>query len=228
MAAVIPDSISYTNASVLPLAIDTATHGLLDSREKGFLELPFPSLNPTPSGKTLLIWGGSSSVGAVAIQLAVAGGSKVVAVASKRNHDFVTKLGASAVIDYNDPNVVEDVIKALQALGGEFAGIYDAISTAESYKFTVPIAEKVNAPSMATVLPSPENLPAGTKGSSIFTMQPQLLGPVWKDFVTPALEQGKLKTVPEPLVVGKGLDSVQKGLDTNKAGVSARKVVIEL
>ena len=51
---------------------------------------------------------------------------------------------------------------------------------------------------------------------------------IWEGYVTKALEQGKLKCVPEPMVVGKGLDSVQKGLDENKKGVSAKKVVVEL
>lgn len=228
MAAIIPDGISFTDASVLPLAVDTAAHGLVDSREKGYLGLPFPSLNPTPSGKTILVWGGSSSVGALTIQLAVAGGSKVVAVASKRNHAFVKGLGASEAIDYNDPSVVEDVVKAIKSVGGEFAGTYDAIATEDSCKYTVPITEKAGGAILSTVLPPPESLPAGIKAGGIFAIQPELLGPIWANYVTPALQQGKLKAVPEALVVGKGLEYIQKGLDTNKAGVSAKKVVVEL
>jgi hypothetical protein len=46
--------------------------------------------------------------------------------------------------------------------------------------------------------------------------------------VTEALEKGKLLPIPEPLIVGKGLERIQEGLDTNKKGVSAKKVVIEL
>lgn len=228
-ASIIPASMPYTEATVLPLAIDTAAHGLYDSRDKNYLGLQHPSLDPKPSGKTIFVWGGSSSVGALAIQLATASGAKVVTTASARNHDFVKKLGASAAIDYNDPTVIEDVVKAIKSVGGDFAGIFDAIAEKEgSFKYVIPIAEKLGGTNVATVLPPPtEGVPAGVKLAGVFGVQPELNKPIW-EYVTPALEQGKLKAVPEPLVVGKGLENVQKGLDTNKAGVSAKKVVIEL
>lgn len=54
-----------------------------------------------------------------------------------------------------------------------------------------------------------------------------MCGCLGADYINPALEQGKLQCLPEPLVIGKGLDAVQKGLDKNKEGVSAKKVVIE-
>ena len=41
-----------------------------------------------------------------------------------------------------------------------------------------------------------------------------------------ALESGQLVPAPDPLVVGEELRSVQLGLDKQKAGVSAAKVVI--
>ena len=106
---VIPDEISYTDASVLPLAIDTAAVGLYSEVSKGFLGLPMPSLKPSASGtssssrsepninKTIIVWGGSSSVGAITTQLAVASGAKVITTASKHNFDFCKKCGASEV-----------------------------------------------------------------------------------------------------------------------------------
>jgi len=228
-AAIIPESISYKDATVLPLAIDTAAHGLYAKREDGYLGLPFPSLNPTSSGKTIFVWGGSSSVGAVAIQLATASGAKVVTTASARNHDFVKKLGAAAAIDYNSSSVVEDVVQAIRSVGGDFVGIYDAISESEgSFKHVLPIAEKLGGANVAVVLGAPENAPANVKFGSVFGIQPELNRPIWEEYITIALEQGKFKAVPEALVVGKGLESVQTGLDKNKAGVSAKKVVIEL
>jgi hypothetical protein len=42
------------------------------------------------------------------------------------------------------------------------------------------------------------------------------------------LENGRLKPKPDPLVVGKGLDKIQEGVDKQRAGVSAAKVVVEL
>lgn len=212
---------------MLPLAVDTAAVGLYSEREKGFLGLASPSLNPTSSGKTILVWGGSSSVGTAVIQLAVASGAKVVAVASKHNHELVKSLGATEALDYNDSNIVDDVVKAVQAVGGEFVGTYDAISNEASYKFTVPVTEKLGGGSVATVLPPPEKGPENVKFGNVFGVN-ELTHPIWRDYLGQALEEGKLRAVPEPWVVGKGLESVQDGLDANKKGVSAKKVVVEL
>jgi len=63
LVSAVPDSIPLANAVVLPLAVSTAATGLFQT-----LKLPFPLLNPKPTGKTIVIWGGSSSCGASAIQ----------------------------------------------------------------------------------------------------------------------------------------------------------------
>ena len=63
LVSAVPDSLPLANAAVLPLSISTAAAGLFK-----ILKLPFPSLTPEPIGKTILIWGGSSSCGSSAIQ----------------------------------------------------------------------------------------------------------------------------------------------------------------
>ena len=63
LVTTIPDSLPLSNAAVLPLAIGTASTALFKH-----LQLPFPSVDPRPIGKTILVWGGSSSVGSTAIQ----------------------------------------------------------------------------------------------------------------------------------------------------------------
>lgn len=80
---------------------------------------------PQPIGKTVLIWGGSSSVGATAIQLAVASGLDVIATASSSNHAFIRSIGAREVFDYKSPSVIEDIVAILKY--SELVGIYDAI-----------------------------------------------------------------------------------------------------
>ena len=152
----------------------------------------------------------------------------MIAVASSHNHDFVKSLGASSAFDYKSSSVIDDVVKAVNDTGANnFYGVYDAISTADSYKITVPILEKLGQGNLATTLPGPENLPKASKTGNVFAIS-EVTYPLWSSYITQALEQGKLKAVPEPQVVGKGLEYVQKGLDANKAGVSAKKVVIEL
>ncbi|KAK0271288.1 hypothetical protein LTR91_003550 [Friedmanniomyces endolithicus] len=226
--AILPESVSFAAGSVLPLALDTAAVGLYSPAEgaKG-LGLPPPSLEPKPSGKVLVCWGGSSSVGALVIQLAVASGAKVVATASPHNFEFCKDAGASEVLDYRSGSVVEDVVAAVKKVGGEFMGLYDAISLPEeSYKHTVPIVEKLGGGPLAFVLGPPENAPESVKPAHVFGVNDMTSG-IWEDYVTAALEKGKLRCLPPPQVVGKGLESVQAGLDANKKGVSAKKVVIE-
>ena len=55
LVAPIPDSLSFEQASVLPLATSTAAAGLY---EQDLLNLQRPSLKPKSMGETLLIWGG--------------------------------------------------------------------------------------------------------------------------------------------------------------------------
>ena len=71
MAAPIPDTMPFEDAAVLPLALSTASCGLFQADQLG---LRHPSANPEPTGRTLLVWGGSTSVGSNAIQLAAAAG----------------------------------------------------------------------------------------------------------------------------------------------------------
>lgn len=132
------------------------------------------------------------------------------------------------VVDYKSSNVVDEVVSAVKSVGGTFSGTYDAISEQDkSYKHVLPILEQLGGGSLAVVLGAPENPPNNVKICNVFGIN-DLTHAIWSDYVTKALEQGKLKCVPEPLVVGKGLGNVQKGLDENKKGVSAKKVVVEL
>jgi NADPH:quinone reductase-like Zn-dependent oxidoreductase len=107
----IPENMPYQAAVTLPLGILTAAAGLY---EQAHLQLPLPCLEPKSAGKTLLVWGGSSSVGVAAIQLAVASGFGVVATASEQNFEMMHKAGATAVFDRNDSRVIRKILDHLQ------------------------------------------------------------------------------------------------------------------
>ena len=231
LTSLIPDSATFTEAAVLPLAISTASAGLY---QPGYLELPYPTASPKDSGKVILVWGGSSSVGSTAIQLAVASGITVITTASKHNFDYVKKIGAVDVFDYNSSSVVDDIVKAIKSSGKQFAGIYDSISVAESFKSNFEILQKAGGEKkLASVLAPPQDRPSDIDAKGVFavtvgTQHKQVGEAVWGKFVPKALADGTLKFLPEPLVIGKGLEHVQEGFEKQKAGVSAKKVVIEL
>ncbi len=117
MAAPIPDTMSFEAAAVLPLGLSTAACGLF---QPDYLAMAPPSAAPAPTGQTLLVWGGSTSVGANAIQLAVAAGYDVIVTASPHNFGFVQGLGARAAFDYRSKTAIPDILAALQ--GREMVG----------------------------------------------------------------------------------------------------------
>lgn len=96
--AELPYAIPTSKGVVLPLGISTAAAGLF---QKGYLGLPFPKEDFEDLGRTVLIWGGSSSVGSCAIQLAIAAGADVITTAGPKNFEYVKRLGARQCFDYH-------------------------------------------------------------------------------------------------------------------------------
>ncbi len=157
MAAPIPNAMGFEDAAVLPLGVSTAACGLF---QNDFLAMAPPSAAPTMAGKTLLVWGGSTSVGSNAIQLAVAAGYDVVTTASPHNFSYVKRLGAREAFDYRSSTVTADIIRALRgekiagalAIGvGSAASCVDIVGACEGNRFVA----------LATPPTSFDNVPAG-------------------------------------------------------------------
>ncbi|KAL4882203.1 chaperonin 10-like protein [Aspergillus karnatakaensis] len=240
-AAILPDSISFTNGVVVPFALEAAVCALsLEVPGEAFpgvptpaLRLPYPSLHDVaPSGKVLIVYGGSSSVGSMTTQLATAAGIHVISVSGSHNFPLTQQTGAAAVFDHKDPLLVQKVVSAVRDFGSrqrnfEFIGVFDAISIPETYAHNLAILEKLGGGHLAAVHPPPPDVPANVQVGMIFAVN-DVATPVWRDFVTPALESGRLQCLPRPTVVGKGLEFVQEALERSKRGVSATKLVVEL
>ena len=159
----IPDSLSFKEAVVLPLAICTACTALFEPESMG---LPLPQVEAKPNGKVMLVWGGSSSVGSCGIQAAKAAGFEVAATAGAHNQEYCKDVGADYVFDYKSETLVEDVVKALQ--GKEFAGVFDAVFGEEVYTKSAEITTQLGGPKiMGSILPSTmryeKELPGGCK-----------------------------------------------------------------
>ncbi len=141
LTSALPDALAYEDAAVLPLGLSTAASGMF---QQDFLALDPPRADAVPNGKTVLIWGGSTSVGSNAIQLAVNAGYTVVTTASPRNFDYVRGLGASHVFDYSSRTVRRDIKRVLKktrfagavAIGaGSAAACVDIASACRGKKF---------------------------------------------------------------------------------------------
>lgn len=227
VAARIPESLSFEQAAVVPLGLSTAAAGLFQS---GFMKLELPRVDPVSTGKTLLVWGGASSVGLNAIQLAVAAGYEVVTTASPRNFDLVRSLGASAVVDYHSETVVDELVAALQ--GKEIAGVYDAIHANGAFQNCLAVLEGLQKRVfVATVWPVPEGLKTDVEAKfvhAISVKDNEVGGAVYNDYLPKALAEGNFVAAPAPHVVGKGLEAIQTGIDEWGKGVSAEKIVVSL
>ncbi len=254
MASPIPDTLSYEAACVLPLGLSTAACGLF---QKDFLALQHPSADARSTGKTLLIWGGATSVGCNAIQLAVNAGYEVFTTASPRNADYLKSLGAGRVFDYHRKTVVNEIVEALE--GKTIAGAFaittgstslclDIVHRAKGDKFVavaagpIPLAD-VGAGAMLQVLPLlpkmllsglSDALKARTRGiGTKFIWGGSLVdnevGPaVFVHFLPGALADSRFVAAPPAVVVGSGLDAIEAGFEAQRRGVSAKKVVVSL
>jgi putative PIG3 family NAD(P)H quinone oxidoreductase len=71
-------------------------------------------------GETLLVHGGSSGIGTMAIQLAKAVGAKVAVTAgTKEKLDFCAELGADILINYREQDFVEEIERATAGAGAD-------------------------------------------------------------------------------------------------------------
>jgi NADPH:quinone reductase-like Zn-dependent oxidoreductase len=89
----LPDNISDEDASTLGVGVTTVGQGLYQS-----LGLPLPGAEK--ANYPLLVYGGSTATGSLAIQFGVLSGCQVITTCSPRNIPFVKALGAAeAVVD---------------------------------------------------------------------------------------------------------------------------------
>src|SRR5262252_6489439 len=104
-AMTVPASLTMQEAGAIPETLMTVWHNVF---ERGALK----------PGETLLIHGGSSGIGTMAIQLAKAFGSKViVTVGSGDKADACLRLGADHAINYKTEDFVEATRKATGGAG---------------------------------------------------------------------------------------------------------------
>src|SRR6516164_956114 len=104
-AMAVPPALSMQEAGALPETLMTVWHNVF---ERGGLK----------SGETLLIHGGSSGIGTLAIQLAKAFGAKVfVTVGSQDKIDACLKLGADRAINYKTEDFVAVVKEETDKVG---------------------------------------------------------------------------------------------------------------
>ncbi|WP_432195756.1 NAD(P)H-quinone oxidoreductase [Streptomyces sp. bgisy027] len=103
----LPKGVSLTRAAALPEVVCTVWSNVF----------MVAHLRP---GETLLVHGGSSGIGTMAIQLAKAVGAKVAVTAGSREKlDRCAELGADILVNYREQDFVEEIKKATDGAGAD-------------------------------------------------------------------------------------------------------------
>lgn len=130
-------AVSEAEAAGVNVALCTVFNGLYN-----LMSLPFPGIAtdldglrsrrkaPETSERTILIYGGSTTTGLMAIQWAKLSGVSVITTCSQANFELVKERGADHVFDYHDPKNCVDNIR--RVTGGQLRLVFDCVGTFDS------------------------------------------------------------------------------------------------
>ena len=232
LAAHLPSSIGFEEGVVIPAGLCTATAALFQDENLGLLPPTSPRRDPV--GQTVLIWGGASSVGSNAIQLAVAAGYEVVTTASPVNFEYVKALGAKWAFDYRSATVEEDILHMLGEEGRCTAGAFAIPNGSLEPCVRILGDKRVSVTAgrrfVSSAMPVPAGLDTGEVGAEFCnctTVEEKGYG-VLQEFLPKALDAAEFLPRPAPQVVGTELECIQGALETMAKGVKATKLVVSI
>lgn len=107
----LPDDMSFEEGATLPLAVLTALTAYTT------VGIPLSTKHKPEDKQAIIIWGAASSVGTLAVQSAKSLGFVIYATASAKNHDYIKKLGAGHLFDYNESSVVSSMTDQIKKDG---------------------------------------------------------------------------------------------------------------
>ena len=195
-----PKSLDHAHAAAIPLAALTAWQALFYAAKLA-------------AGQTVLIHGAAGGVGTFAVQFAKLKGARVIATASKKNHDFLRSLGAAEVIDYNTTKF-EDVVHNVDA-------VLDTI-TGETMERSWQVLKKGGILVSILQPPSAEKAAAhGVRCAHVF-VQPSV---AQLDEIAGLVDSGKIKPIIERVYP---LSEARAAQDSNQGGHTRGKVVLKV
>ncbi|KAL9118868.1 MAG: hypothetical protein Q9187_004577 [Circinaria calcarea] len=228
-AVPLPQAMSFNEASLLPMAVLTAWSGWYT------IGLARDTVYTAADKKGMLVWGGASSVGSAAVQVAKLMGFSVYVTASEKHHEYLKGLGASKVFDYKGEHVVESIVKAAKEDGVTVQTGFDAVGQLQSCLEILKELKGEGTAKLASAALLPEDPPtmegvevafvAGPTDEKERTEHFHFIFGVW---LKEKLEKGDFVPSPKIRVIEGGLESLEKGLDELRKGVSGTKLVLEV
>ncbi|KAF8968381.1 hypothetical protein BDZ97DRAFT_1916217 [Flammula alnicola] len=160
-----PPNVTPTQAAGFTLAGQTAYAAIMNSID----------LKP---GQTVFVNGGSTAVGAFAIQLAKIRGAKVTASASGKNEEFVRKMGADEFVDYTKVSLPHYLVK--NNSNAKFDYVLEAVGLSDPSLYTFSDAYLSPNGAFMTVGPQPKNMSSSEllniSKSMVAMFRPKILG----------------------------------------------------
>ena len=198
------------------------------------MHVPLPYLDPTGSSslRSVLVLGGSSAVGAAAIQLLrlVPPSATILATSSAIHHAHLVSLGATKCFERSAQDDTS-AIKAATLGGSGVDAILDNVTAAASQPAVFP-ALSSNGPKTYSHVFTGQNVeaPRGIALTAINAVQifDTKGGMAAMPTLTNLVESGKYKVPIRVEVLGKGFDAIEQGLDKLKEGISGTKYVVSL
>ncbi|KAH8074797.1 GroES-like protein [Cristinia sonorae] len=232
LVAKIPDNLSFDQAATVPLALVTSAIGLYSETRLGAgLVAPWKEGGAGKyNGQPIVIFGGSSSLGQYALQLAkLSAFSPIITTVSPRNDGLVKSLGATHTIDRSLP--ADEVLAAVKRIATNPVKItFDAIAQASTQSVAYDILASggtlvtVSALKIAEDKLTPDKKVVATYGSVHPEGNREFGRELFRN-ITHYLESGEIK--PNPVeVLSDGLTGIVDGLKRIQDGkISGVKLV---
>jgi NADPH:quinone reductase-like Zn-dependent oxidoreductase len=228
-AAPIPDSLSFKEASLLPMAVGTTWSGWYS------IGLAHDTTFTAADKRGLLVWGGASSVGSAVTQSAKLMGFTVYTTASEKHHAYLKSLGASRTFDYKSGDVVASIVKAGKEDGLKFEYGYHAagLQIKESMEVLAALKGDAAVGKLAAAVFAREGYPKVDGVEVKFVAAPAARDEHFKFvfwvWLKEKLEKGEFVPSPGIKIYEGGLEGLNKGLDDLSAGkASGLKFVVEI
>lgn len=211
-----PDKLMHAEAATLGVGLSTAALGLFHPRV-GF-GIDFPSKNTAYfKPEYVLIVGGSSSVGAFAVQLAANAGLSVITTCSPHNAEYARSLGAETVFNSSLP--INDLISKIKNVAPDLQYALDCISPETTNNIS---AKAVKEGGKVVTINGP------TKFSAIDPELQQWIKDFFMKEANPLLDFGNLRPNRVRLIEN-GLNGVPDALEMSANGkVSGEKLVVSI
>jgi NADPH:quinone reductase-like Zn-dependent oxidoreductase len=210
-------------AATLPTAFGTSFTALFGASGAG-IKPPY-SGRSVPPASSIVILGGSGSMGQMGIQFArLAGFDTIVTTASKVHEDYLKSLGATHVLDRHATADAKTILK----IAPDVKLVYDTISKESTRALSVSILAKEGGKLIRTLPYEGADLPSDITVKyivGIFHSNTNGEGPHFWNAAQKWLEDGVLK--PNRTEVFEGIEKVDEALTRQARGVSGKKIVIK-